>query len=101
LRENFDAFLPPYSKTATIKVAISEGVLLRNGIAKSIKDGRLPGASRVYFSENKSKGEARVVVVVPRDDRTTLANFIRELARKRAISKKDFISIALDPFVLM
>jgi len=101
LRENFDAFLPPYSKTATIRVAISEGVLLRNGIAKSIKDGRLPGATRVYFSENKSKGEARVVVVVPRDDRTTLANFIRELARKRAISKKDFISIALDPFVLM
>ena len=101
LRENFEASLPPYSNAATMKVSMSEGVLLRNGITKSIKDGRLPGQSQVYFSENKSKDEARVVVLVPRKDRKILANFVHELARKRAISKKDFINIALDPFALM
>jgi len=101
LRENNDALLPPYASSALLRVPITDAVMLRNGIMKSIKDGRLPISSKVYLTENESKNESRLLINVPRENREDLANFVLELSRKRAISKKSFISVALDPYVLL
>ena len=101
LRENQDASLPPYTSTASLKVVLSEGVLLKNGIAKSVKDGRLPISSTVYLTEDISKNEARILISVPRENRQDLANFLLQLNRKRAATKKGFITIALDPYALL
>jgi primosomal protein N' (replication factor Y) len=101
LRENNDALLPPYASSALLRVPITDAVMLRNGILKSIKDGRLPTSSKVYLTENESKNESRLLINVPRENREDLANFVLELSRKRAISKKSFISVALDPYVLL
>jgi primosomal protein N' len=101
LRENAEAFLPPYSAIASLKVPLPEGVLLKNGIVKSIKDARLPEMTRVYLSENHSKDEARLLISVPRQDRKLLVDFVSELTRRRAISHKTPISIAIDPYALM
>jgi primosomal protein N' (replication factor Y) (superfamily II helicase) len=101
LRENNDALLPPYASSALLRVPITDAVMLRNGILKSIKDGRLPSSSKVYLTENESKNESRLLINVPRENREDLANFVLELSRKRAISKKSFISVALDPYVLL
>jgi primosomal protein N' (replication factor Y) len=101
LRENNDALLPPYASSALLRVPITDAVMLRNGILKSIKDGRLPISSKVYLTENESKNESRLLINVPRENREDLANFVLELSRKRAISKKSFISVALDPYVLL
>ena len=100
LRENHDAYLPPYTSTASLKVVLSEGVVLKNGISKSVKDGRLPISSKVYLTEDKSKNEARILISVPRDNRQVLANFLLELNRRRAATKKAYITIALDPYAL-
>ena len=101
LRECSDAFLPPYASTAVLSVPILEGVALRNGIAKTIKDGRLPLKSRVNLVEDKSKNVSQIFVSVPRKDRQLLVDFLSEFARKRAISKKSLITFALDPFTLV
>lgn len=101
LRECSDAFLPPYASTAVLSVPILEGVALRNGIAKTIKDGRLPLISRVNLLEDKSKNVSKIFVSVPRKDRQLLVDFLSEFARKRAISKKSLITFALDPFTLV
>jgi primosomal protein N' (replication factor Y) len=101
LRENSEASLPPYVSTAVVKVSLSEGTVIRNGFFKSIKDGRLPLDSQVYLTEDTSKNEARILISVPRNNRADLAFFLRELSRKRAISKKDYISICLDPYALL
>ncbi|CAN2197859.1 PriA Primosomal protein N' (replication factor Y) - superfamily II helicase [Candidatus Nanopelagicaceae bacterium] len=100
LRENHDASLPPYTSTASLKVVLSEGVVLKNGISKSVKDGRLPISSKVYLTEDKSKNEARILISVPRDNRHVLANFLLELNRRRAATKKAYITFALDPYAL-
>jgi primosomal protein N' (replication factor Y) len=101
LRENMDADLPPFSTTAILKVPVSEGTALRNGILKSIKDGRLPQASKVYLTETNSSNEARILVNVPRENRNLLVDFISVLSRKRAVSKKSSMSIAIDPYALL
>ena len=101
LRENMDADLPPFSTTAILKVPVSEGTALRNGILKSIKDGRLPQASKVYLTETNSSNEARILVNVPRESRNLLVDFISVLSRKRAVSKKSSMSIAIDPYALL
>lgn len=101
LRENSDAFLPPVASSAVLRVPLSEGTVLKNGILKSIKDGRLPSSSKVYLSENHARNEARILVSVPRGERKVLSNFVFELGRRRAISKKSFVSIAIDPYALL
>jgi primosomal protein N' (replication factor Y) len=101
LRENSDALLPPYASSVLLKVPTDEAVMLRNGLLKSINDGRLPSSSKVYLTENDSKNESRLFINVPRENRDDLAKFIHELTRKRAISKKRFISAALDPYALL
>ena len=101
LRESSEAFLPPFSSSAMLRLETSEGVTIRNGLTKSINDGRLPKASRVYLSEGTNKNESRIFVSVPRNERQVLVDFLRELTRKRAVSKKSLISISLDPFALL
>ena len=78
-----------------------ESVILKNGLAKSIKDGRLPTSSQVFLSQDAESDDARILVSVPSENRDVLAAFLLELSRKRAISKKSFVSIALDPFTLL
>jgi len=101
LRENQDAFLPPFSSVALLTVEKQEAVLLRNGLAKSIKDERLPLSSQVFLFNDGESERNKIVVSVPAENRGILAAFLLELVRKRAISKKSSVSVALDPFTLL
>jgi primosomal protein N' (replication factor Y) len=100
LRENEDAFLPPFSSVALITVEKQDAALLRNGLVKSIKDGRLPDFSQVFMLNGADSEITKIVVSSPAQKRGVLVAFLHELARKRAISKKSSVSIALDPFAL-
>ncbi|MCX6445284.1 MAG: hypothetical protein NTZ66_00175, partial [Actinobacteria bacterium] len=101
LRENEEAFLPPYSSMAVLTVQKHEAIFLKNGLAKSIKDGRLPMNSQIILSEDAEFDEAKILLSVPVENRDILAAFLLELSRKRAVSKKSFVNIALDPFTLL
>ena len=101
LRENEEAFLPPYSSMAVLTVEKDEAILLKNGLAKSIKDGRLPTNSQIFLSEDTESDDAKILLSVPVENRDILAAFLLELSRKRAVSKKSFVNIALDPFTLL
>ena len=101
LRESIEADLPPFRTTAVLKLPASEGVLLRNGILKSIKDGRLPDVSKVYLTVNDATDQARILISVPRENRNHLVDFVHLLSRKRAVSKKNSMSIAIDPYALL
>jgi len=101
LRENEEAFLPPYSSMAVLTVEKHEAILLKNGLTKSIKDGRLPTNSQIFLSEDTESDDAKILLSVPVENRDILAAFLLELSRKRAVSKKSFVNIALDPFTLL
>ena len=101
LRENEEAFLPPYSSIAVLTVEKHEAILLKNGLAKSVKDGRLPTSSQIFLSQETESDDVRILVSVPVENRDILAAFLLELSRKRAVSKKSFVNIALDPFTLL
>ena len=101
LRENLEAFLPPYASIAVITSEPSEALSLRSGFTKSIKDGRLPTESKVFLIEGEKAATSRIVLSVPVEQRKILATFLLELSRRRAISKKSSISIALDPYTLL
>jgi primosomal protein N' (replication factor Y) len=101
LRESMEADLPPFTTTAIVKVPVSEGVMLKNGILKSIKDGRLPETSKVYLTEIDSSDEARILISVPRMNRGLLVDFLHVLSRKRSVSKKSPMSITIDPYALL
>lgn len=101
LRENLEAFLPPYSSVAVITLDKSEAVVLKNGFTKSVTDGRLPPETKVVLVDGDGDSESKILVSVSVADRELLSTFLRELSRKRALSKKTPINIALDPYTLL
>ena len=101
LREDSEAFLPPYSSIAVITLDRSEAVTLRNGLAKSVSDGRLPPETKVVLISGEGEVQSKVIVSVAIDNRELLSTFLLELSRKRALSKKTSINIALDPYTLL
>ena len=101
LRENLEAFLPPYSSIAVLTLEKSEAVVLKNGFTKSVADGRLPSQTNVVLVPGQGESQSRVIVSVPIEDRELLSTFILELSRKRAVAKKNIVNIALDPYTLL
>jgi len=101
LRENVEAFLPPYSSIAILTLDKSDAVVLKNGFTKSIADGRLPSQTNVVLVPGQGESQSRVLVSVPIEYRELLSTFVLELSRKRAIAKKSVVNIALDPYTLL
>jgi hypothetical protein len=58
-------------------------------------------SSQIFLSQGAESDDAKILVSVPAENREILAAFLLELSRRRAISKKSFVSIALDPFTLL
>lgn len=101
LRENQEAFLPPYSSIAVLTLDKSEAVVIKNGFTKSAADGRLPSGTKVVLVPGQGESQSKVFVSVPTDDRELLSTFILELSRKRAVAKKSVVNVALDPYTLL
>jgi hypothetical protein len=74
---------------------------LRNGLTKSVSDGRLPPETKVVLISGEGEVQSKVIVSVAIDNRELLSTFLLELSRKRALSKKTSINIALDPYTLL
>jgi hypothetical protein len=55
----------------------------------------------VYLTVNDATDEARILISVPREKRNLLVDFVHVLSRKRAVSKKNSMSIAIDPYALL
>lgn len=100
LRENEDASLPPFTEAAVLHVDSHEAGALQSGLSRSISDERLPLHSRVFAIGGDENGKSRLLLTTPRRNRQILVDFLKELARKRAIAKKSPISFELNPFTL-
>ena len=100
LIERLEILLPPYVSSVTISGDAKEFTVLATGLRKAIEDGRLPSEVKVFGPSDEGRNIAKIVMYCPRDKRAELAAFLGELARRRSIAKKDYLTIRFDPYSL-
>ncbi|MDP1850871.1 MAG: hypothetical protein Q8K48_00455 [Candidatus Planktophila sp.] len=100
LKERLEVPLPPYVSSVTISGDAKEFTLIATGLRKAIEDGRLPSEVKVFGPNDKGRNIAQIVMYCPREKRADLAVFLLELARRRSIAKKEYLTIRFDPYSL-
>jgi primosomal protein N' (replication factor Y) len=92
--------LPPMVTSAVIVVEAASSTQIASGLNKALSDGRLPPTSRIYGPTLLLKGQAKIVIHVAHNEWKQLALTLHELQRKRSISKKDLLTLRIDPYSL-
>jgi hypothetical protein len=86
--------------SAVLVVEQSATAPMVSGLKKALADGRLPASTRIFGATLLPKGAAKIVVHVSHSQSSDLGKILHELQRKRSISKKDLLTLRIDPYSL-
>jgi primosomal protein N' (replication factor Y) len=100
LRERVELKLPPYEKSAYLRVATGEVTQLVAGLRSSISSGRLNSSISILGPVELGNSESKIILRFNEEDLESTANFLRELQRKRGIAKKPLLYIRITPYSL-
>ena len=100
LAERVELKLPPSVSSAVLVTDQTAAPAILSGLKKALEDSRLPSSTRIYGPTLLSKGLAKIVVHVSHGQSSDLAKILHELQRKRSISKKDLLTLRIDPYSL-
>jgi primosomal protein N' (replication factor Y) len=100
LAERVELKLPPSVSSAVLVTDQAVAPAIVSGLKKALEDSRLPSSTRIYGPTLLPKGLAKIVVHVSHGQSSDLAKILHELQRKRSISKKDLLTLRIDPYSL-
>ena len=100
LAERAELMLPPSVISAVLVMEQTSASAILSGLKKALEDGRLPSSTRIFGATILPKGQAKIVMHVSDDQRSSLGAMLHELQRKRSISKKDLFILRIDPYSL-
>jgi primosomal protein N' (replication factor Y) len=100
LAERFELNLPPTVTSAVLVLDASAATSISAGLNKAMSEGRLPPSTRIFGPTLLPKGQAKIVIHVASGEWSQLGLVLHELQRKRSISKKDLLTLRIDPYSL-
>jgi primosomal protein N' (replication factor Y) len=100
LAERVELRLPPSVSSAVLVTDQAAAPAILSGLKKALEDSRLPSSIRIYGPTVLPKGVAKIVLHISHDQSSDLAKILHELQRKRSISKKDLLTLRIDPYSL-
>ena len=100
LADRDELMLPPSVSSAVLVTDQAVAPVIVSGLKKALEDSRLPTSTRIYGPTLLPKGQAKIVVHVSHGESSDLAKILHELQRKRSISKKDLLTLRIDPYSL-
>lgn len=100
LAEREELQLPPSVLSAVIVTDQQTAPTILSGLKKAQSDMRLPSSTRIFGTTILPKGLAKIVMHVSHDQSSDLGRILHELQRKRSISKKDLLTLRIDPYSL-
>jgi primosomal protein N' (replication factor Y) len=100
LRERAELGLPPFEKSAYIRVSSQEATQLVSGLRSSITSGRLNSTVSILGPVELGNSESKIILRFNDEDHESTANFLRELQRKRGIARKPLLYIRITPYSL-
>jgi primosomal protein N' (replication factor Y) len=100
LADRDELMLPPSVSSAVLVTDQAVAPAIVSGLKKALQDSRLPNSTRIYGPTLLPKGQAKIVVHVSHGESSDLAKILHELQRKRSISKKDLLTLRIEPYSL-
>jgi primosomal protein N' (replication factor Y) len=100
LADRDELMLPPSVSSAVLVTDQAVAPAIVSGLKKALQDSRLPNSTRIYGPTLLPKGQAKIVLHVSHGQSSDLAKILHELQRKRSISKKDLLTLRIDPYSL-
>ena len=100
LGERLELGLPPFERSAYLRVASQEATQLVSGLRSSITSGRLNSTVSILGPVELGNSESKIILRFNEEDHESTANFLRELQRKRGIAKKPLLYIRITPYSL-
>jgi primosomal protein N' (replication factor Y) len=100
LAERAELMLPPSVVSAVLVMDQSSAAAIVSGLKKALQDDRLPSSTRIFGPTILPKGQAKIVIHVSHDQSLDLGAVLHELQRRRSISKKDLLTLRIDPYSL-
>ena len=92
--------LPPYVASAVLVMDAVTAPQILSGLKKALAEGRIPSSTRIYGPTVLPKSQAKIVLHVSHDQWPELGKVLHELQRKRSISKKDLLTLRINPYSL-
>lgn len=100
LVERVEIALPPTITSFVITGPVGEFSTLTSGIRKAIGDKRLAASVKIYGPNELADSRAKLVMYCNTKDTNSVTTFLHELARRRSIAKKEYLSIRINPYSL-
>jgi len=100
LAERAELMLPPSVMSAVLVMEQSAAAAIVSGLRKALQDDRLPSSTRIFGPTILPKGQAKIVIHVSHEQSLDLGAVLHELQRRRSISKKDLLTLRIDPYSL-
>ena len=100
LAERDELQLPPYVASAVLVMDTVTAPQILSGLKKALAEGRIPSSTRIYGPTVLPKSQAKIVLHVSHDQWPELGKVLHELQRKRSISKKDLLTLRINPYSL-
>lgn len=100
LADRADLNLPPTVISAVLVLDATSAPSIAAGLNKAKTEGRLPLSSQVFGPTQLPKSLAKIVIHVASEEWSQLALVLHELQRKRSISKKELLTLRIDPYSL-
>lgn len=100
LGEREELALPPKVASAVLVMEALTAPQIVSGLKKALAEGRIPSSTRIYGPTILPKSQAKIVIHVSHEQWPQLGKVLHELQRKRSISKKDLLTLRIDPYSL-
>ena len=92
--------LPPITGAVLVLAEAAELVRLKGALESAKEDGRAPKSLRVYGPTNIGSDDAKLTLLVDPNEQLDLVSLLREINKRRAISKKPLLAYRVNPYSL-
>jgi len=92
--------LPPISGAVLVLSDSAELIRLKSALESAAKENRAPNSLRVYGPSNDGNDTAKITLLVEPNEQLNLVTLLREINKRRAISKKPLLAYRVNPYSL-
>ena len=92
--------LPPISNAVLVLADSTELIRLKSALESARQEGRAPSSLRIYGPTTSGSDGMKLTLLVDPTDLLKLVDLLREINRRRAISKKPLLGYRVNPYSL-
>jgi primosomal protein N' (replication factor Y) len=92
--------LPPITGAVLVLADAAELVRLKSALESAQEESRAPKSLRVYGPTTSGSNDAKLTLLVDPNEQLDLVSLLREINKRRAISKKPLLAYRVNPYSL-